>query len=815
MLVGVVYKTENCSLFSLALQTKVRTPSAHKILFVTMSLEGNRVARVAVMADNDKYNDDEARGRDTTIVEMHKSASMQQWDHTVELTEDAYSVRVLFSGTVESSGDAEFVFLTHPDTGRVLEHLRILDGQGILFTSEAPVSLKFEMFDVAILHLFGFSLAEGSDVSFKVITTKFDTVIETNESWNLQLVGFTVEDERFCGVVEPNKEFILRNATIRNPSLVNIPAGVSISLFNQSFSLPAIPALDTVTFDVGMSCVMPGMDEVNEEPFIMARTALPFLSLFGRTFSDQPVLQYPFEIRYPVALSNLSVVDSMETAETYTLGFSLENFAFTDFTERVSVHLSSTTDHIMFKYNGNEIDDGIWNVPVKALSLFEAMISVELTDGASIIMTDVFDIDISLYFEDVLVQKLTRPVRVVPTFDNEMHADVLFVTCSAMGSKAYHSWMKAFGFTGLTSNVWDIEYFGGMRQGHDAPWMDNHKYVVFPHFNWCQNNKLRFMVNDFISHIGHKPSDTTGFRDLTVAAEPAFMFFGTTPAELEWLIFDYSSPTVVKGGSEFSKVNFHLSRPKDSSLVSKAKQLAHKVMREAGNEGYVFMPVVHKHINQHTLTADLGQAEMYRSSINRDANIFTFQSNINVTSEGIDAMDFARVIYGLLCVMPVERRVQILAHDHQNIDIHLCSFSLNLRDLMYMSFVDSLEHDPAFLFRVVNFMSSNCDLLSDNHSDVALPIIASIKYFSKRRTIDKARKGLAIGIYNNLITLSGLLKPAVKAYVKATPSKPLAIFSTYDAPVRPLEVFLKSHMVHFADSGIDKLIELHQGEYPH
>lgn len=467
---------------------------------------------------------------------------------------------------------------------------------------------------------------------------------------------------------------------ISNPSGWTIPPSV-LSLCEESLAISmklyhtslAPDSRNEISIPKGMFTLMNVNDSSN---FVLQ----PSVKMFSRNFPHQSTIHQPFSIRYPLVIQHIYRPKPQESGPNYSQKcfVLLENISelepcADDFTIELTCTDSSAINCSLIGFF--QFQDEVRDYPESADSnlcskfspgssfLASFQISYYSSDYEAIPLSSELQFKVSLSWKGCLTEQIVPSWkwRLVPPYSSLGKFDVLLVTQMPFTSSTeIHTWIRVFRLLGLSYTFWDITEYG-VLDTESTKFNRNFTFVIWPHFR-------KFLSHPLISTKILRPST---LKDLLLYKEidsnsGGILFLDCFPKDLDYLVFDLSSPIVPKNSpKDFGEVSWFRKNPSDiptTTITEKAVETLKKTsVKNQSNLTEENLVLIKKKVRSRRSVENLGKFyhsygsyEVYRSFIPADSNLYCSKiTEIETFSES--------VLFSIcLIMMPIRRRLNLL-----------------------------------------------------------------------------------------------------------------------------------------------------------
>jgi len=439
-----------------------------------------------------------------------------------------------------------------------------------------------------------------------------------------------------------------------------------------------------------------------------------------------------------------------------------------------------------------------------------------------------------------LLQKFEKTLRLVPVFETQQ-SDILVMTCPLMNGVEIKRWEELADLLGYSINYWDVSYHHGIANVNDLSWHGLAKYVVFPHFEWCNNQGWNIDYEDIRKQFDGRVFDKTGINRLNEQFQPAFLILDAKLDDVEWLVFDYAEPKMISEGQDFSSVDLKLPKSRiTKQMTKKALKLSRTSSLEGLQEGIVHQRVISKNIQKRDpISVDFGTLQLFPSMITYEKNLFLLQDHVDLQSDffieekgdqAIFSVSALKIMLALFEMISVEERLTALLAGRSGIpqgqfdDVEYNDRNvfgkvskkyarLTVENLIFYSLVDSLLNEDSNVIKLLNFMAQvgvfenteRCRLIALSALKRSMQTLET-SIFRRNMQEQKDSFNLLDGCLFTLLSYCHVEASEVSAYLKSVPVLE-EVLTEEERPIRPVQAYKNTRVAFIEDWELETLKE--------
>ncbi|CAF1269727.1 unnamed protein product [Adineta steineri] len=576
--------------------------------------------------------------------------------------------------------------------------------------------------------------ANSGSIQYAVVDIHGNIIETGSDKYHVSVYSYTITDENNDGIYEPNSIFFITNVKWINNGAITLPSG----------SILSFPSTEYITTDMNDISILQG-NTINQvvvdphqfqchlhdaysvsinEPYIKCINITSEVKLLNCLFTGSKV-STTLTCQYPIQITKIEIPTYLGPGEQSSVIINFKNISTRVYGECLnsagSIELILSTHSLIKILPANDHQyiyeiksDGFGyykiNEEIFPQSTKRIKFEIKLDENSSQQYFEHLFWEIDLLLRNKLIEKRQNTIRIVPTFQPNIHTDVLLVTNSKVGRIEFLAYQNLFQLFKYSSQTWDIERYG-VFHNPEIKWLNTTDLIIFIYLN-SESTFNVIQSQLFLQHM--KSSEKSGFISIG----------SSLSNEFDFALFDYNNLQFlnIKDQMKSESTNylwsaFGSTRPHQSHLLDKAnkfrinyekqddQQYLYQVVFDntANTDSTSCMKVVYgaKYIYKSTLDCQVGNRLIMVPTNNNNplltsSNLpFTIQTELNTTQQGsriiknsIDLKShFGRLLCAILFYQGFEKSYLIISEQEE---LSTCIFSTGSHKFNYNQILISL-----------------------------------------------------------------------------------------------------------------------------
>ena len=476
-------------------------------------------------------------------------------------------------------------------------------------------------------------VASHGSIQYAVVDLGGNVLEMGPDRYNASVCGYTLADENNDGIYEPNSDFFITDVEWTNNGAMTLPGGCLLSFqsgkhvehdMDDASVLPGIRInqvfSDAHQFKFHLNA--PNTVTINQ-PYTKTIKVTSTIKLFNRVFDGSEVSS-SFTCQYPIQIIKTEVAAFLGPSERTTVTVVFKNISTRSYgtcsNSAGSIKCVLLT-HPLVKILpaiGNDLyeirSDGSAHFPIDeeiaAQATKHIRFNIGLESAAAYQYYEHLSWNVDFFLRDVMIEQHQNTIRVVPTFQPNIHTDVLLVTNSQVGREEFLAYLNLFQLFQFSSQSWDIERYGAFHNAQ-VTWLNTTDLIIFIYSN-PESTFKAIKSEMLLQHM--RSSENTGFICVGAAL----------PNDFDFCLFDYNTLQFIDTKEQtkalatnhlWSGIGF--SQPSRAELNAKANTLRTEHEKQDDHR-FLYQTVYDNTLNNHAsgcLTVVYGAKYMYKSTL--------------------------------------------------------------------------------------------------------------------------------------------------------------------------------------------------------
>ncbi|CAF4024170.1 unnamed protein product [Adineta steineri] len=565
--------------------------------------------------------------------------------------------------------------------------------------------------------------ANSGSIQYAVVDIHGNIIETGSDKYHVSVYGYTINDENNDGIYEPNSIFFITNVTWINNGAMNLPSG----------SILSFPSTEYITTDVNdisilqgntinqvvvdphqFQCHLHDSDSVSiNEPYVKRVNITSEVKLLNRLFTGSKVstiltCQYPIQIRkieVPTYLGpgeRSSVIINFKNISTRSYGECLNSAGSIEFilSTHSLIKILPANDQYIYEIKSDgfayyKINE---EIPPKSTKRIKFQIKLDENSSQQYFEHLFWNIDLLLRYK--IIEKRQNTIRIVPTFQPNIHTDVLLVTNSKVDRIEFLAYQNLFQLLKYSSQTWDIERYG-VFHNPELKWLNTTDLIIFIYLN-SESTFNIIQSQLFLQHM--KSSEKSGFISIGSSSSDEFDFALFDYNNLQFLnnkdrAKSESNNYLWNGILDFTQLNqqYHANQFRINYEKQDDQQFLYQVVFDTTANIYSrsCIKVVYgaKYIYKSTLDCQVGSRLIMVPTNNNNplltSSNLPIQTQLNTNQQNeIDLNShFGRLLCALLFYQGFEKSYRIISEEEE---LSTCIFSTGSHKFNYNQILISL-----------------------------------------------------------------------------------------------------------------------------